>query len=72
MRLSFALLEGREEGCEKGGGGLSRTCLKPCFPACGEQETDTEKESACQISATWKITRSTSILHYCNIYLFLH
>ena len=30
-------------------GGLSRTCLKPCFPACGKKST--EKESACQISA---------------------
>ena len=37
-------------GCEKGGG-LSRMCLKPCFPACGEKFFFTEKELACQISA---------------------
>ena len=36
------------------GGGLSRTCLKPCFHACGRKTQGyffTEKESAWQISA---------------------
>ena len=51
VRVSFTLLEG---GLGGGGGGLSRTCLKPCFPACGKKRKGnffTEKESACQISA---------------------
>ena len=36
MRVCFMLLEGGGGDCEMGGG-LSRTCLKPCFPACGEK-----------------------------------
>ena len=35
VRVSFTLLEGR------GGGWLSRTCLKPCFPACGTKNAGT-------------------------------
>ena len=47
--VSFMLLEGGGGGgggggwggCEKGvGSGLSRTCLKPCFPACGKKCRD--------------------------------
>ena len=46
VRVCFTLLEGE-------GGGLSRMCLKPCFPACGKKNTGhlfTEKESTWQIS----------------------
>ena len=49
------------------GGGLSRTCLKPCFPACGKKKHRhffTERISVANFSsfwATWKIAMNLSL-----------
>ena len=70
VHVSFTLLVGDWGGIQKGGrrrGGLSRMCLKHCFPACGKKNTGTffntkrvDMPNFSRFGATWRIATKSS------------
>ena len=73
VRVSFTLLvRGRGGSARRAGGGPSRTCLKPCFPACRKNagtffhRKGVSMPNFSRFWATWKIATKSHIGPACT------